>query len=144
MVVCSFLICGDFLSTGHPVLEGTMVLFLSDLALEGQNEIIAAKTHCSKGFAVWFLEDIRSGRGPQGRVQFDANKKATLFYRGRGIEDVAGREGTAWERTCCLRDSRGQEQGQYLSDSLCVWCDWVPFLGLTKCPVAIQNPSHMA
>lgn len=57
---------------------------------------------------------------------------------------MAGREGTAGERTCCLRDSRGQEQGQYLSDSLCVWCDWVPFLGLTKCPVAIQNPSHMA
>lgn len=80
-MACSFLICGDFLSIGHPVLEGTMVLFLSDLAFEGQNGIIAAKTNCSKGFAVWYPEHIRSGRGPQGRVQFDANKKATLFYR---------------------------------------------------------------
>lgn len=120
MVVCNFLIYGDLLSTGHPVLEETMALFLSDLAFEGQNGIIAAKTNCSKGFAVWYLEDIRSGRGPQGRVQFDAKKKTTLFYHERGIEDVAGREGTAGERTCCLSDSRGQDQGQYLRDTLIV------------------------
>lgn len=79
MVVYNFLICGDFLSTGHPVLEGTVVLFLSDLAFEGQNGIIAAKANCCKIFTVWSLEDIRSGRRPQGRVQFDAKKKATLF-----------------------------------------------------------------
>lgn len=46
MVVCNFLICGDFLSTGHPVLEKTMVLSLNDLAFEGQSGIIAVKTNC--------------------------------------------------------------------------------------------------
>lgn len=33
---------------------------------------------------------------------------------------MAGKEGTVGERSCCLRDSRGQEQGQYLSDTLIV------------------------
>lgn len=56
-----------------------MVLFLSDLAFKGQNGIIAAKTNCCNVFTVWSLEDIRSGKRPQGRVQFDAKKKATLF-----------------------------------------------------------------